>query len=103
MTTATQAAAKGAALLDEEIPGWADRIDLPTLDLGSCTRCVLGQLFSSGRSGWEAPYALGLHHLSLSVREAVGHGFTTNSAEVTWPQLGEAWADEVLRRQRVPA
>jgi hypothetical protein len=36
--------AAGAALLDRKVPGWAERIDLGTLSIASCTRCVLGQL-----------------------------------------------------------
>lgn len=35
----------GVDLLTERFgPGWACKIDLPTLDLGDTTRCVLGQL-----------------------------------------------------------
>jgi len=38
--------AKGAALLDEKVPGWDARIDLATLNLASPCRCVVGQLFA---------------------------------------------------------
>jgi hypothetical protein len=105
MTTAEQAAAKGAALLDEEVPGWADRIDVPTLDLGSCTLCVLGQLYPEhntlpGPDG----YFLGLHQLGLSVYAGREHGFTSNGAAgITLDELAEAWSGEVHRRLRVPA
>jgi hypothetical protein len=37
--------AAGVAWLDENVPGWAERIDLEQLNLASCQRCVLGQLF----------------------------------------------------------
>jgi hypothetical protein len=44
----------GAKWLDENHPGWASRIDVSVLDIGSCDSCVLGQLFE----GYEAaPYA----------------------------------------------
>ena len=36
--------ARGAALLDEKLPGWWQRVDLDRLDLSKCTDCVLGQL-----------------------------------------------------------
>lgn len=36
---------RGAALLDEKMPGWHDKIDLERLQLASLTQCVLGQLF----------------------------------------------------------
>jgi hypothetical protein len=37
--------ARGAALLDEKLPGWHERIDLEILDLSETSVCVLGQLF----------------------------------------------------------
>lgn len=40
------AAATGARLLDLVDPGWAERIDLDTLNLRHPDRCILGQLFS---------------------------------------------------------
>lgn len=39
--------ARGAAWLDTEAPGWAERIDPSTLDLWSSTYCVAGQLFTT--------------------------------------------------------
>lgn len=38
--------ARGAAWLDEKYPTWFEGIDLGTLDLGNCTRCVLGQVYT---------------------------------------------------------
>jgi hypothetical protein len=43
MTTITERVAAGAALLDERLPGWADKIDLTRLDLSSDCNCILGQ------------------------------------------------------------
>lgn len=40
-----RAVARGAALLDERMPGWAARIDLDRLELDDTDRCILGQLF----------------------------------------------------------
>ncbi len=34
---------KGIALLDENVRGWRDKINLRTLDLGSAKQCILGQ------------------------------------------------------------
>lgn len=36
---------RGVALLDEKVPGWHQRIDVETLDVNLCSKCVLGQLF----------------------------------------------------------
>lgn len=39
-----QQIAAGMQLLDEKMPGWADQINVGTLDLNMSSRCVLGQL-----------------------------------------------------------
>lgn len=54
-TRELNAAAKGADLLDEQMPGWADRINLSILELEDKTMCVLGQLFDEPRTmpRWE--------------------------------------------------
>lgn len=38
--------ARGAAWLDEKYPQWYSKIDLSILDLGNCTQCVLGQVYT---------------------------------------------------------
>lgn len=45
--------ARGAAWLDETLPGWERRIDLAQLNLANACRCVLGQI--SG-DYWSAPW-----------------------------------------------
>lgn len=47
MTTAVAArVARGARWLDKNYPNWWKTIDLGTLNVASCTRCVLGQVFT---------------------------------------------------------
>jgi len=47
-----QTVAEAAVLLDRKFPyGWADWVDLDTLDLMSPTRCILGQLFGDWDRG----------------------------------------------------
>lgn len=50
---------RGAALLDEKHPGWAEKIDKLLLDMNDCYDCVLGQLYGEYFDGREA---LGLTH-----------------------------------------
>lgn len=38
--------ARGAAWLDENYPTWWERIDLATLNIASCSDCVLGQVYT---------------------------------------------------------
>lgn len=45
---------RGVELLDRVRPGWERSIDLGSLDIAICTRCVLGQLFGHYVDGKEA-------------------------------------------------
>ena len=47
MTDLEARVAKGVAWLDKWHPGWAEKIDLQTLDMASGCFCVAGQLFDS--------------------------------------------------------
>ena len=35
---------RGIAYLNDNVPGWFNRIDLDILDLNSCSKCIKGQL-----------------------------------------------------------
>lgn len=43
-TTAEEAAANGAQLLDEQYPGWHNKVDPDTLDIADTCQCICGQL-----------------------------------------------------------
>jgi hypothetical protein len=62
--------AQGAALLDAEVPGWAQRIDLPSLSMRDGSHCVLGQLFGDYFNGTST---LGIKY---QWQQKVSHGFT---------------------------
>jgi hypothetical protein len=47
---ATRVAA-GVGLLDEQEPGWLNKIDLTQFDIASTHRCVLGQVYGSFHEG----------------------------------------------------
>jgi hypothetical protein len=51
MTTIDDRVSAGAKWLDSNRPGWWQRIDLETLDLGDSCRCVLGQLYGDFADG----------------------------------------------------
>lgn len=44
---ADAAVARGVEFLDSYDPEWVDKIDLPSLQLSNCYRCVLGQLIGN--------------------------------------------------------
>lgn len=58
---ARDAVMRGAQLLDREMPGWQERVEINELDLSSSCSCVLGQVFAS--------YATNLSEQSSNVWE----------------------------------
>lgn len=90
-------AAKGAELLDDKVPGWAEKIGLATLMMWSCSWCVLGQLFND--------YGGGMKQLGLTAQEALEYGFCPIGSEFD-PYNHDAdmlrleWQDEIARRQK---
>lgn len=101
-------AAAGAALLDQECPGWERRVDLETLDLGSIYCCILGQVFDSEvDNGWNVgTHALGIgwDQMGPSRRVQEYFGFEMTYDEYTQDYaralsgLENAWSSEVLTR-----
>ena len=61
----------GVALLDRQRPLWWRRIDRERLQMGSCLRCVLGQLWGS--------YPFALKALGLDHEQAWRYGFNVPS------------------------
>lgn len=54
MTTTTTLADRvkaGAALLDDKRPGWWREIAVNRLSMGSCTNCILGQIYGHYHRG----------------------------------------------------
>src|SRR6266536_5620391 len=96
MSAVSRQVARGAALLDEKIPGWAERIDLARLQMNSCHDCVIGQLFPV-ESDWVTPYgrgmeALGVWHLRGDAR---GHGVDGEDADA----LNAEWRRVITARR----
>ncbi len=95
-----EAARAGAVLLDSQVPGWAEKVDLSALDVQDPNYCVLAQI-----SGVD--YDEGARQLNMTPGAAETHGFfvpgDTESASVTaiYNALTDAWAHEV--RQRIAA
>jgi hypothetical protein len=85
---------KGIELLNEHGPNldgpWFMRLDLDTLDIQSCSRCVVGQLCVS--------YLDGLYELETNSRTEIwgpDYGFCPLYAES--PMLTETWKEEITK------
>ena len=98
MATMTERVAAGAAWLDENQPGWWQRIDLGELNLASSCRCVLGQLAppeitEDDRGTWTAI----LYHFAL-LDSDIRLGFNVSPGD-SWDDLTDEWAGLIERRQ----
>lgn len=90
---------KGARLLDQEYPGWADRIEVDGLVMSSAGSCVLGHVYED--------YFEGLTELfGTSDTPDWKFGFTLHpddedglSRVAAWEQLGLAWEPLIRARQ----
>lgn len=88
--------AKGAELLDAQIPGWRERIDLDKLELSNCTVCVLGQV--TGKMDWEAALDFVGIEFSFDQVNAARYGFNLTPDEQYKFELtnqGVGWAKPV--------
>jgi hypothetical protein len=106
MRALAERAARGAALLDQRWPGWADAIDPRRLDLASAEDDVLGQLYGSFDEGlgelvmldanpgawadsdWAPTYGFDLPAEIGSDQEPAGYA-----------DLIRCWRSEIARRQ----
>jgi hypothetical protein len=93
---------KGAAWLDEHRPGWVDRIDLETLDLGDPCRCVLGQQFEPQSDSDQCGFEVGMRLLTTPgndpVIPLVEQGFYATSDD-NYADLTAAWRELIERRR----
>jgi hypothetical protein len=86
--------AKGAALLDQERPGWVEQVNAELLFLGSCTRCILGQLLG---------HYFHYDRLGLTNDTARAHGFNISLQDdedvfVGFDKLQVAWLEAIAER-----
>jgi hypothetical protein len=81
---ARHVAEQTAALLDQVIPGWVSLINRDTLNIASCERCIVGQLFPD-----EATFTDGMLRLYELFSDA---GITGHGASITLG-LNDGWHD----------
>lgn len=73
---------RGIALLDSKVPDWREVIDKDSLEMSSPTRCILGMVFGT--------YRTGLDELGLTAGHR--HGFSLpDDVEADYRELTQAW------------
>jgi len=92
MNSLERRAARGAAFMDREQPGWENHINLATLDIGDNKFCILGQCCGE--------YNEGIQRLCLAYRPQMqyGLGFIAGGKCYQYPELTEAWIREIIFR-----
>ena len=102
---AQQRAARGAAYLDEVDPGWYERVDVQTMELGHASCCVLGQLHGDFRLGLSRSRLLSMGSAPRASLSPVHLGFLcVADPDPAWQErdyrhLNRAWQEEVRQRQ----
>jgi hypothetical protein len=97
-SSAAEAVANGAALLDERMPGWYDSIDLDVLSVRSPEFCICGQLKHKEEDVWTV--------LGKNIDEAAARGvYCLSSCDWTYADLDREWAKliQARREARVPS
>ena len=89
----------GVALLDKKQPNWRNVINLAELDLKSCEKCILGQVFHR--------FEIGKKILNIE-RSASNYGFdpdwmmidatTRVDEDILWEEYDKRWKQEILRK-----
>lgn len=87
--TMRAAVQRGAALLDQRVPGWRGRVDVLTLNMRSARLCVLGQLYGD--------YYDAVHVLNLGSSACEEHGFNSEWPTWNYEELTSLWIAEVQR------
>jgi hypothetical protein len=96
--------ARGAALLDEKLPGWVERIDLDKLKLSSGCNCILGQTWDGPTSADSSPFGAHADALALGGDDDIEHGFNAGgedwfSNEPEYEALTAEWKRLILARR----
>lgn len=93
-----KAVQRSAALLDEKRPGWWDggkrkKINLNTLALEDCDKCILGQLW--GTKDGQDGFSRGMDALGLWSADR----YVFAASIGAYPTLTRRWREEIERRR----
>jgi hypothetical protein len=97
MSTVTEQVQRGAALLDEKIPGWEDEIDLTRLTISDPRWCIGGQLGTRRKK--LVPYSDTMEMLGLSRPVHADYGFCLGGCDYDYGDLTQAWREMIAGRR----
>ncbi|HYT40814.1 MAG TPA: hypothetical protein VEP90_00580 [Methylomirabilota bacterium] len=79
---------RGALLLDQKCPDWAQKINIDALKIRDCYCCILGQLYRN--------YMLGKTALNIAVGTSIDYGFGALEKDVL--KVEKMWIKEIQAR-----
>jgi hypothetical protein len=103
--SARRRVARGATLLDQIDPEWAEMIDLDSLDLHNGCDCILGQRYDFYTTGLRQLFARDSPKTEDYLRiQGRRHGFAAldPTSRRQWKQLTQLWKAEILKRLQIP-
>lgn len=88
---------RGVYALDEQFPGWREKVVVDELDLSNGESCILGQLYGGYSVGQRQ---LGLYH---EAHASYQHGFDLTGADINfdgnshyaWRALDQLWTEHI--------
>ncbi|HYE80030.1 MAG TPA: hypothetical protein VEI97_18785 [bacterium] len=105
---ARERVARGAALLDEQAPGWAEKVNVGWLDMSYATRCVLGQLYGNYDAGMAVLFPVLGRFVFTRAWKGQAYGFFLYGpkygavTEANYRALQEAWVEAIADRVCAP-
>jgi hypothetical protein len=93
--TVADRVADGVAVLDEMRPGWANVVDIDTLEMSYASMCILGHVYGSFDAGCMMLYG---RHAGESEAEGL-HGFAQVHVDEDWAPIQAEWVRIVSARQ----
>lgn len=97
-----ESVAKGIALLDTTFPEWYQDIDTFRLDMGDCSRCILGQIYNHflhgvGILSTQTAQPLNPNKTGFNIPEWVEDGEDRHEA---YDRLKNEWIKQIDKRRR---
>lgn len=101
MITASKAVENGAEWLDVHAPGWYKRVNLDTLYMKDCYRCILGQVFGGISNMYIGPSGMDIaeHRYQLNISDMIEMGFESETIE-NYDELYDEWVKVISSRAR---
>lgn len=88
--------AKGAALLDICRPGWAAEVNIQSLQMHTCTCCILGQLYGNYDDGVSSLFPS--KRPNVDVLMSCGFVLGGGRFDLDYPELTSLWAAQIRTR-----